>query len=134
MLSIGHFSFVGNAGHLSNDPIHGSFTCLVEAPSIDGAIQKLRELVKRLKRTWEGFESVKRVYFDNCVEVKRLPTQGVLANFEERSGEPLPCVSAALPGVSARACVSYGWSSADDDEPPGEMEDEEVDPFVSFRR
>jgi len=134
VLYLGHFSFVGNAGRLSNEPIHGSFTCLVEATSIDGAIQKLRELVKRLKRTWEGFESVKRVYFDNCVEVKRLPAQGVLANFEERSGEPLPCVSTALPGVSPRACVSYGWSSAADDEAPGEMEDEEVDPFVSFRR
>lgn len=68
------------------------------------------------------------------MEVKHLPAQGVLANFEKRSGEPLPCVSAALPGVSARACVSYGWSSADDDEAPSEMEDEEVDPFVSFRR
>jgi hypothetical protein len=55
VLYIGHFSFVGNAGHLSNDPIHGSFTCLVEARSIDDAIQKLRELVKRPKRTWEGF-------------------------------------------------------------------------------
>ena len=104
MLYLGHFSFVGTAGHLSNEPVHGSFTCLVEATSIDGASQKPRELVKRLKRTWEGFESVKRVYFDNCVEVKRLPTPGRLGELRGkvgraaavRLGRPARCVRPGL--------------------------------------
>jgi len=73
MLYIGHFSFTGTGQAGSDDPVHGSFTCLVEARSIKSAVQKLRTLLKSLKRGWEGFGSVRRVYLDNCAEVKRLP-------------------------------------------------------------
>ena len=130
MLYLGHFSFEGeNPEGPTGGPTHGWFTCVAEADSIELAVHKFRDLILGLKGDFEGFDSITKVYLDNCIEVKKMPPQGALAAFVENLGEPSPSISTELPGVSADLCMSYGWIAEEEDE---EEEGRVVEPFVKF--
>ena len=130
MFYVAHFSFDGQENLVGvEEDIHGWFTCLVEAESIDLAVDKLRELVNAHKSWFTGFNSVDNVYLDDVTEVKGLPEQGVLAHFHEAHSSPPPTISTSLHGIPREFCESYGWS-ADEEEDDGNGV--AVEPFVSF--
>lgn len=131
MLYVGHFSFDSREPAAAiKETEGGSFTCLVEAESVESAVQKFSDLVISLGDSFEAFESVSGVFLDDIVEVKELPDQGVLTRFEERTADGLGTISTTLPGVPPEFCVSYGWGREDEaDEDEG---GHTVEPFVTF--
>ena len=127
MLYLGHSSFEGRdvEGPI-HGPRHGWFTCIVEADSIDPALERFRELLAGLKKEPDGFDSITKVYLDSCIEVKKVPTRGALTHFQEQHGEPTASIATSLPGVSEEFCESYGWA-ADDEE-----DVKTIEPFMTF--
>lgn len=132
MFYVGHFSFDGPEPEFKAESRErGYFTCLVEADTVEGAVDKLRDLVGSLKSWFTGFEDVEDVYLDDVTEVERVPSEGALARFVHTYDDPPGAtVFVSLPGVPREFCRSYGWG-----EEPDEDSDEgvEVEPFVSFR-
>ncbi len=131
MLYVGHFSFDSREPAATiKETEGGSFTCLVEAESVESAVQKFSDLVSSLDDSFEAFESVGDVFLDDIIEVKKLPDQGVLTRFEERTADGLGTISTTLLGVPPEFCVSYGWGREDQgDEDEGEYV---AEPFVTF--
>lgn len=131
MMYVGHLSF---DGHSMNETVRestrGWFTCVVEADSVDSAVEKLRELVTTSKGLFVSFEDVDHVYLDDLTEVEKVPERGVLAHFEHMYDDPPSSISVSLPGVPDEFCRSYSWGIGDED--GDEAEGEEVEPFVSF--
>ncbi len=129
---VGHFSFDGQRKDGPEaGPVNGWFTCIVEAESVEEAVEKLEDLVTAAGGWFASFESVEEVYLDDVTEVEAVPGKGVLTRFTEYHGEPQPSISTSLPNVPDEFCRSYGWGP----EEPNPDSDEGVtlEPFVSFR-
>src|SRR5215210_588554 len=110
MLYVGHFSFDSREPTAAiAETEGGSFTCLVEAESVESAVEKFSDLVISLDDSSEAFESVGDVFLNDIIEVKKLPDQGVLTRFEEHMADELGTISTTLPGVPEEFCVSYSW-------------------------
>jgi hypothetical protein len=131
MLYLGHFTFHEPESETTIEDIGfegGSFTCIVEAESVEEAGKKFSDLIISLGDSFEDLESVGNVYLESIIEVRKLPDQGVLAHFEHRTAGGLGTISTTLPGVPPEFCVAYSWGREDD-----ENEDEYImEPFVSF--
>ena len=131
MMYVGHLSF---DGHRMNETVRertrGWFTCIVEADSVEGAVEKIRELVIASKGLYVALEEVDDVYLDDVTEVEKVPERGVLAHFEQTYDDPPSSVHTSLPGVPDEFCRSYGWHTGGGDGDDADGED--VEPFVSF--
>lgn len=131
MLYIGHFSFEGPEPEFKAESREREwFTCIVEAQSVEEAVEKLRDLVGSLKSWFTSFEDVEDIYLDDITEVARMPAGGVLARFVHAYDDPPSLISTSLPGVPSEFCRSYGWGQEPDED--GD-EGAEVEPFVSFK-
>jgi hypothetical protein len=89
MIYLGHFSFrVKPSPHLGERvPRHGYCTYVVEAGSIDEALQKFQALLHQLRTLDHLFNNVDKVYLDSCVEIQPVPVPGCLAHYSEHRGE-----------------------------------------------
>ena len=80
MLYAGHVSFEGPEPEVKAESRErGWFTCVVEAESVDAAVDEFRELVGSLKSWFTSFESMEAVYLYDVTEVKRMPSDSALA-------------------------------------------------------
>ena len=85
---VGHFSFdVAGGGSALETVDDGDFTLLAEAESADEALEKFSALIELLDDSFEGFDSVGDVYLDSVSEIKKLPPEGVLSYFTQRSDD-----------------------------------------------
>jgi hypothetical protein len=130
MFYVGYFSWVGPKPEILTDHWpNGSFSCFVEADSVNEAGEKLQYLVADVKSWALLLQDVVHVHFDSIVEVKKLPELGILARIEDIDDER-GRVFFTLPGVLPEFCRSYDYLSKDTDE-----EDEHGTtelPFISF--
>jgi hypothetical protein len=118
MLYLGHFTF--DTPHRSeddDDPQHGYFSVLAQADDVDAAFESFRRLIPRVGRNQEIFETGTQVWLDSCVEVRRLPPEGLLAHMVVALGEH-GSMSASLVGAPAGTGEAYGWG-VDPDEAGG---------------
>jgi hypothetical protein len=128
---VGHFSFEGPELEVKAESRErGWFTCVVEAESVDAAVDEFRELVGSLKSCFTSFESVEAVYLYDVTEVERVPSEGVLARLVHTYDDPPSWIATSLPGVPEEFCRSYGWGPEEPDEDDGNGV--EAVPFVSF--
>ena len=112
MLYVGHFSFDPTKdAELLDDVDGGEFTLLVEADSADEAIEKFRNLINRLDDSFESFGSVGDVYLHSASEIRKMPAEGVLSYFTERSHGMRASLSTALPGVEPEHVAAFDWGS-----------------------
>ncbi len=78
---LGHFTFDGERleGSPLAGPTTGWFTMLVEADSAKEAIDKFGDLIESLDDSgFEGFDSVRNIYFEEAIEVKKATQRGRL--------------------------------------------------------
>ena len=123
MLYLAHFSFDEHG----DEQNHGYFTCVVKADSVDDSLDKFHALISKLRRETEVFQDVIKIYLDDVIQIKQVPSEGFLAHWETRIGEPPPSISTSLPGVDEEYCQAFG--------PVPEIDDEEgfeVEPFMAF--
>ena len=83
MFYVGPFSSAGPEPEFKAESRQtGWFTRIVEAESIDTAVEKRRAFVTALKGWFTSFEDIDNVYLDDLIEVEKVTSQGVLAHFE----------------------------------------------------
>ena len=128
MLYVGHFSFESSQEESDAFTVEskgGTFTCLVEAESLDDAADKFRDLIISHADSFEIFGSAGGVFIDAIIEIKKLPEKGVLTQLYEPLGNGSGSFATVLPGVPAELCVAYVR--------PLEEEEEEGQPaFITF--
>jgi hypothetical protein len=129
MIYFAHFSFVTAIGPRAPEQTeawHGYFTCVAEGESVEMALDKFEELVRRLRRLHKIFAGVDKVHLDTCIEIKSIPVRGFLAYYCEEKGAPQPAITTSLFGVSAKQAVGYQWVAND------ATEADESEPFLIF--
>ena len=128
MLYVGHFSFESleeESDAFTVESKGGTFTCLVEADSLDDAADKFRDLIISHADSFEIFRLVGAIFIDSIIEVKKLPEEGVLTQLYEPLADRSGSFATVLPGVPAELCVAYIR--------PLEEEEEEGQPaFITF--
>lgn len=131
MIYLGYFSFDIEPSEEpgETEPQHGYCTCVVEAGSIDDAIEQLKSLFHKLRNTEDLFDDVQKIHFLACVEITSIPIGGFLAHYSERSGESPLELSTWLRGVSKKQADVYYLAPVSHGE-----EDQEfpAEPFVVF--
>lgn len=112
MLYLGHFSFdapeADGTDDADDDARRGYFSVLAQAPTVAEAFEKFRRLIPRLGRTQEIFEAGTQVWLDSCIEVREMPSDGLLAHVVVALG-PEGSMSVSLVGAPAGAGEAYGW-------------------------
>jgi hypothetical protein len=115
MLYLGHFSFdapeaddTHDSDDADDDARRGYFSVLAQAPTVAEAFEKFRRLIPRLGRTQEIFEAGTQVWLDSCIEVREMPSDGLLAHVVLALG-PEGSMSVSLVGAPAGAGEAYGW-------------------------
>ena len=140
MLYLGHFSFT-TAPTDEDGPSHGVFTCCADAEDVDGALEKLRALVLRLKEEDDTLDDVSEVYLDSCVEVRTMPEAGMMSYWIKWPHEETTSISTGLRWAEGDEAVGYSIlpdhdedADADehDDDEADDDESYEVEPFVEF--
>jgi hypothetical protein len=124
MFYIGHFSFNG----FEEKPKHGYFTCLVDAKSVEEALDRFRNLFSRLSADSEIFRDVSSVYLDVVTQVKEVPPVAFLAHMVTRGGELDPAISTSLPEPDRRYLEAFAIAP---DSQEGEIV--EIEPFMTFQ-
>lgn len=131
MIYLGYFSFDIEPSKEpgETEPQHGYCTCVVEAGSIDDAIEQLKSLLHKLRNTDDVFDDVQKIYFLACVEITSIPIGGFLAHHSQSSGESPLELSTWLRGVSKEQAAAYCLATVGHGEGDEEFFDE---PFVVF--
>lgn len=133
MIYLGYFSFdiepSKEPGEL--EPRRGSSTCVVEAGSIDDAIEQFTSLLHKLHNTEDLFDDVRKIYLLACVEIRSIPTGGFLAHYSECSGESPVELSTWLRGASKKQAEVYHLAPESHGE---ENQEFPLEPFVVFDR
>ncbi|MFP3912225.1 MAG: hypothetical protein ACLFUT_09100 [Desulfobacteraceae bacterium] len=118
MLYMGYFSFDG----YTEKPVHGYFSCVVEADDVDNAMDRFRSLLEQTRKDSQTLKEAETVYLDVVIELKQVPAGGFLAHKISREGGLETAISTALPAVDND--VAQAFTMAD--------EGKELEPFMSF--
>jgi hypothetical protein len=134
MLYVAHFSFSKEPvkdplpESVESEPWYGSCTCVVDAESIDAALEKLKALLHELRNTQDLFDGLHEIYLDACVEIRSLPAGGCLTYYGQHSGKQPSGIFTGMRGVSEEQADVYHFA------PEGYREGDEYsdEPFVVF--
>jgi hypothetical protein len=122
MLYVGHFSLDG----FEDKPRHGYLTSLVDAGSVDEALDRFRKLLEGFQGERDVFNDVASIYLDVVIQVKKVPPKGILAHMVTRPGELSPAITSMLPDLDENYCEAYSVA------PEGEEGQEvAINPFVT---
>jgi len=126
MMFVWHFSFAGD----NREPCHALFTCVVEAADIDAAVAKFKRLIRGAAKRGDVFDGASDIYMDSCIELRSVPSGGLMTYITIREGEDIGGISASLLGAAAGSAVAYCWGwSADEDA----AEPRPIEPFLRLR-
>ncbi|MDZ7695391.1 MAG: hypothetical protein U5R49_00185 [Deltaproteobacteria bacterium] len=123
MLYIGCFSFDG----FEAKPLHGHFTCAVNADNVDASMDRFRRLLENAQKRGDTLTDVSTIYLDTVVEVKEVPSEGFLVHMISREGELTNSTSVVLPHVGDDVAQAFNMAQEET-----EGEDIEMEPFMSF--
>jgi hypothetical protein len=121
MIYLAHFSFENSQGKKRN----GYFTCVVDAENFENALEKIRSLLLDLDHRRHIFETPVSVYLDDLIEIRRIPSEGLLAHMITRDGPLKSAQSHSLPTVDSSFCKSFAVVASEKD---GEVA--EISPFL----
>ncbi len=124
MIYFAHFSFE-NSGAAGKK--HGYFTCVVDAQNFRAALEDIRRLLRDLKHRHHVFEARASIYLDDLIEVRKIPSEGVLAHMITKEGPLKNAESRSLPGVDASFCQSFSVEASEED-----RQTAEISPFMTF--
>ena len=125
MLYLGQFSFNG----FEDDPRHGYLSSLVDADSIDEALDRFRTLLEGFQREHEGLKDVADIYLDVVIQIKKVPPEGILAHLATRPGGLSPAISSVPAELDENYCEAYSVAPAEGEE----GREVAINPFVSRR-
>jgi hypothetical protein len=112
--------FIGDFKHLSDqqaeneqDRRHGNFSMMVEADSVESAIEKFRQRLLNFKEATTFFEGQCTIFISQLLEFDQFPRQeAVLLNFKSFAGDPLmPFIACAVPSEQSNACSIHEWQN-----------------------
>lgn len=112
--------FIGDFQHLSDqqaeneqDRRHGNFSMMVEADSVESALEKFRQRLLIFKDATTFFEGHCTIFILQVLEFKQFPQQeAVLLNFKSFAGDPLmPFIACAVPSEQSNACSIHEWQN-----------------------
>jgi hypothetical protein len=112
--------FIGNFQHVSDqkseDPNkrrHGSFSMMVEADTMDSALDKFRERLMAFRATTAFFDGYCTIYITQLLEFENFPSQeAVIMNFNSFAGDPImPYISCVVPDTLNNACTIREWDN-----------------------
>jgi hypothetical protein len=123
MIYFAHFSFES----AESKKKHGYFTCIVDAENFQAALEDIRSLLSDLEHRQHVFEAPVSIYLDDLIEVRKIPSEGVLAHMITREGPLKNAESRSLPGVDASFCQSFSVEASDKD-----RQTAEISAFMTF--
>jgi hypothetical protein len=124
MIYFAHFSFE-NSGTAKK---HGYFTCIVDAENFQAALEEIRRLLKDLEHRHHLFEAPASIFLDDLIEVRKIPSEGLLAHMITREGPLKNAESRSLPGVDASFCQSFSVEASEED-----GQTAEISPFLTLQ-
>ena len=129
--------FIGNFVHLTNqekesetERRHGEFNLVIEAETVEMAIDKFKAKITELRQTSNFFEGKCSIYFNELLGVDKFPqSSAMVLNYKSVAGDPLmPFIGCSLPTKENEACEIFDWSKA------GSAQGEERDRlFLEFK-
>ena len=133
MFYVGHFTFDGENPEDSPlaGPTTGWFTLIVEAESVDEAVDKFGDLIESLDGHFEGFDDMRNIYLNDATEVRELPPEGVLAHWHKYPGDDARgSISTSLPPKAPDGVAAFEWRSGEaaEDSEDGEA----AEPFYTW--
>ena len=115
MLYIATFHFVSeDDGRKSN----GFFNMVAEAGNPETALEKFKSLVEQIRANGDTFDGKTEITLRNCVEIREMPAQGLLTQFESMRGAPAPAIFTALIGAPDGAAELFSLEDPDEEEVP----------------
>ena len=128
--------FIGNFQHVSdqqapeeNDRRHGNFSMMVEADTINQALDKFRERLTEFKAATSFFDGQCTVYISQLLEFDKFPKdEAVIININSFAGDPImPFIACVVPTEQSNACSIHDW---DQNQPTTEGQKDSV--FMKF--
>lgn len=110
--------FIANFQHLTDQQAadesnrrYGAFTMMVEADSIETALNKFRQKLIDFRANSSLFEGRCSIYISQLIEFDHFPNdEPVLVNFKSFAGDPvLPYISCVVPTEQSNACNIHEW-------------------------
>lgn len=110
--------FIGNFQHISDqqaenerDRRYGNFSMMVEAQSVDTALERFRQRLIMFKEATTFFEGQCTIYISQLIEFDKFPQDdAVILNFKSFAGDPLmPFIACAVPSEEINACHIHEW-------------------------
>ena len=94
------------------DRRHGSFSMMVEAPSMETALEMFRLRLKDLRKSSELFTGQCQIYVTQLLEFAQFPAhEAALLNLKSFAGDPLlPFISCVVPNDQSDACTIQSYS------------------------
>lgn len=112
--------FIGNFQHLSDqqagneqDRRHGDFSMIVEADTVDAALDKFRQRLVQFKEGAAFFEGQCKIYISQLLEFDQIPQkEAVILNFKSYAGDPvMPFIACVVPSEQSNSCSIHEWQN-----------------------
>lgn len=112
MQYVGHFSFEEasmGTDSVNEDKWHGHFTLAEDASDVEAAIAKFSKLIHKLHKKGLLFSKGSKIYMDACIEIQKMPRDGMLTFYSSVRGAIPDGVSlnASVLGASKVDAISY---------------------------
>ena len=111
--------FIGNFVHLTNqekqnesERRHGEFNLVIEAKTVEMAIDMFKAKITELRQTSNFFEGNCSIFFNELLGIDQFPQKSAMVlNYKSVVGDPLmPFIGCSLPTQENEACEIFDWS------------------------
>ncbi len=112
MYFIGHFEFVSDQqAEQENDRRHGNFSMMIEAESMELALDAFRLRLKSFKSSTDFFNGKCTLFITQLLEFNQFPqSEAVIVNIKSFAGDPImPSISCIVPTEQSNACSIREW-------------------------
>ena len=113
MYFIGNFQYLNDQQKESEaERRHGLFSMMVQADSVDMALDKFRQRLTGFHQSSSLFEGRCTIYISQLLEFNQLPQEeAVLLNFRSYVGDPiLPFIACVVPTEMSNSCTIHEWN------------------------
>lgn len=112
MYFIGNFQYLTDQQESSEkERRHGNFSMMIQADSVDQALDRFRQRLLDFHRSSTFFEGRCIIYISQLLEFDQFPhNEAVMLNFRSYVGDPiLPYISCVVPTEQHNACTIHEW-------------------------
>ncbi|MFO8083529.1 MAG: hypothetical protein R6U27_04320 [Desulfobacterales bacterium] len=130
MIYFGNFLHVTNQEEENEENRrHGNFNLIVEAIDYNGAIEKFKTQIIKLRGNTDFFEGKCSIFFTHLFEFDQMPQkEAMMINYKSIAGDPvMPFIGCSVPTDKNDACKIYDWR-----ENVPEIEGKDAKVFVKF--